>query len=218
MTKKKAETHQADDRAPRPHAVTVWLAMGSIVVSLTALVIALRSSGTANDSLRISQQPYLSVRTNVLTVRGMRMFQNPSGVKPADNSPPVVLGRSNDEGSIDLRQAQGDLAIHLEFEVENSGNTPAAIEELVLSFKMPRGWELTVGWTSDGVRLTKGSRRASIAMDAVNPRKSVQRAITIGLGLTDDARIEFLGKRAETSINGVPPASLRRAMPADDVS
>lgn len=167
--KKKAEKSQPNQTAPRPHPLSVWLAIGAVIISVALLLVALRSSRTASDSLRISQQPYLSVRTNILTVRGMRMFPNLSGVKPADNSPPVVMGNK-----IDLQQAQGDLAVHYEFEIENSGKTPAILEELVLSFKMPEGWQLIVPWTSDGVRLTKGANRVSMTMEPVSPGKPVK--------------------------------------------
>ena len=204
VVKPNAEKRQGNERAPRPHSVTVWLASVAMFLSIASLLVAWRSSRIASDSLRISQQPYLSVRTNIFTVRGMRMFPNPSGIKPADNSPPVVIGNS-----IDIGQTKGDLAVQYEFEIENSGNTPAILEELALSFKMPEGWELIVPWTSDGVRLTKGLHHASITMEALSPKKSVQRAITIGLGLTEDARMEFLKKRAETSFNGVALAGIR---------
>jgi hypothetical protein len=205
MDKNKPARIAPNDRAPRPHAVTVGLSIGAMLISLLSLWVACHSGKIASDSLRISQQAYLSVRTNILTVRGMRTIPSkPGGSKPADNSPPIV---TNDK--IDLRQAQGDLAIACEFEIENSGNTPAIPDELTLTFKMPRGWELIVPWTSHGVRLTKGSNSVSVIMESVNPKKSVQKAVLIGLHLTEEARMEFLEKRAQTSIGGLAVADIR---------
>lgn len=189
---------------------TAWVPIAALLVAVASLTVSIHSCKTAQDSLRISQQPYLSARTNVFTVRGMGTSASANGFRGLDNSPPVVMG-----DTIDLLQAKGDVAIHFEVEIENAGNTPAIVEELAINFTMPKGWELIVPWTSDGVRLTKGVNRASIRMETVAPNATISRDITIGLSMTEDARLEFLKKRAEATHSGRAVPGIRGPLQLD---
>jgi hypothetical protein len=103
--------------APPPHPIAIIIGVIGPLLTILALVVAFRSLQLNQQSVKISQRAYLSIRNGKVWMnRNQYRFSRPTA---------ALIGYP---------------MLEPEFEIVNSGNTPGRVTYITLMYLLKRGW------------------------------------------------------------------------------